>query len=923
MIFFIFFQPFIIKSEPIFAYHISESESFETVNLPTEPNYDMGQEYEVEQEEEGGYEADSLLVATLELPSSAHGLDAPMYQENKSTDEVNLTTCRICDRECSSLYNRVRHEKSCHLMCLAAPFFCGYCEIVFPGEDELVTHLREKHSEVVDPVKDNFHPKNITDIKPIVKEHLVESKNFFIEFLKNLRLIRKKPGLAKKISVTSYVNFNKTVIKMIETSFCKCCNRQFSRPKALVNHLRKTKQAVQFTCYFCCISFPNRSQFAKHSAKKTCKSRARLIQCGDILANLHYKCCFCKDIFVRKILLTTHISSHFSNPPPESCFKCSNSLETVEDYREHMRGPCSYNIYCSICEISLPTIEEFSVHSRQMHSEEAAEMNFPFELEGDFRSVVNNDSLKRTRPLRRKKHRCKYCGELFRQLKLLTTHIKKTHLSQTKNNFTYAEESDSNNYSCSQCGSLFSNLESWCEHQKTHSANNVHHCSECSRVFSSISDLEQHKSMHSNIKLKLYRCSDSSYKTVSDFTNSPSFSCLKCQKAFNYEDELQNHVAEHDNDDDGQSNVSKRPRRSVSETSKVKNMYREEPEEPLEAPQFACQICNKSFYSERGVKNHSYIHAQRKNVQKLECQVCSETFTNIEFLLDHLKCHSTKKISDMLFLKPIANSSDATVEAPIPTPTVRFSCTFCKAFFYTARKLELHTRTLHKEKRGSNFKCPSCPKQFMSKASLVVHIKQKRHLKLVTNYVPAPVSRATFQCHICKKVMRSKGALTKHFKVHSKPGIKPVIVNVPVKKFKCSVCQKSVYSKAAFTKHMKTHPENFCNICNKAFLTKSALTAHVGWHQRKPSFKCNYCPKTFVFPKSMHSHVRLCHSNKIEGKPRKIATKNNVKLKTKVWTQVTDIPAERLYKCTLCNTTFDKSGKLRQHILAVHIDNSV
>ncbi|XP_057700657.1 zinc finger protein 1 homolog isoform X2 [Corythoichthys intestinalis] len=188
-------------------------------------------------------------------------------------------------------------------------------------------------------------------------------------------------------------------------------------------------------------------------------------------------------------------------------------------------------------------------------------------------------------------------------------------------------------------------------------------CGECGRVLSSSAALESHVSLH---------------------TGHRPFSCTLCGKSFPDAKGLKRHVRVHRNE---RIHICQQCGKDFiygfGLTKHIQMVHGK-------IKPFACQICNKTFFTKRDVEIHLRIHTGEK---PFHCDLCERKFTRKVELNVHLRWHNGEK---------------------------RHWCPYCGKRFLDYNNLKRHKYIHTGEKPHS---CPHCPKHFTQSGHLKKHVK--------------------------------------------------------------------------------------------------------------------------------------------------------------------------------------------------------
>ena len=263
-----------------------------------------------------------------------------------------------------------------------------------------------------------------------------------------------------------------------------------------------------------------------------------------------------------------------------------------------------------------------------------------------------------------------------------------------------------------------------------------------------------------------------------------------------------------------------------------------------------CQECDKTFNASGYHKHMKAVHVD-KNDRKFKCGNCPFASHAQRYVTEHRpKCPGTEKGRQKIMKEKVI------LQGP-------FKCHTCQDEFNEQRGYVLHYRRQHgvyppefdgKEK----IICAMCPKEFLDKRALNVHVKKDHPENCAKN----------FTCDKCDSVFTMTFYLAHYRKVHK--DIPPEFQDK--KLFLCDQCPQVFVSEKGLNLHVRsTHigkdsevlsaskvPKvdrmKKCPECPKMFRDKgiSHMREHVMVvHRKKTPFKCDHCPREFG------THVRL------------------------------------------------------------------
>uniref|UniRef100_A0A915PD06 C2H2-type domain-containing protein n=1 Tax=Setaria digitata TaxID=48799 RepID=A0A915PD06_9BILA len=192
-----------------------------------------------------------------------------------------------------------------------------------------------------------------------------------------------------------------------------------------------------------------------------------------------------------------------------------------------------------------------------------------------------------------------------------------------------------------------------------------------------------------------------------------------------------------------------------------------------------------------------------------------------------------------------------------------YKCDRCGKMFTYAYYREKHLKYTRCVDRGDRkFRCSICPRSFEKRDRLRIHI-----LHVHENHRP-------HVCSTCGKSFSQSSSLNKrtssvtfyvkllrpvyfqHFRVHS--GERP---------YKCAFCNKSFTASSILRTHIRQHSGEKpfqCANCGKSFASHAAHDSHVRrthqQHQLKNIYRCTMCQKTFEHELHLNFHQQCVHS---------------------------------------------------------------
>uniref|UniRef100_A0A3P9QJN4 C2H2-type domain-containing protein n=1 Tax=Poecilia reticulata TaxID=8081 RepID=A0A3P9QJN4_POERE len=334
---------------------------------------------------------------------------------------------------------------------------------------------------------------------------------------------------------------------------------------------------------------------------------------------------------------------------------------------------------------------------------------------------------------------CQLCGGSFANLRTLTVHHKKSHLSESQlphicsicsRSFPTDDELlehrkshvSIRRYICQQCGDGFDTLLARAQHRQAHQVKRQFKCPNCEKTYTRRSDVKRHLSTH---------------------TGERPHQCKQCNKRFSVRFMLVKHLRVHTGERPFQCAHCSKSFTLASVLARHERMHTGE-------KPFLCSQCGRGFLSQGELSKH---HRSHLDDRPYSCPQCEKRFKSKKTQQEHIASHSGARPYPCThcgkgFSKPYA----LTRHNLIHTGERPFPCGHCEKSFLTLSEAQLHRR-IHTGERP--YPCDACELRFKSSSELARHKRSHSGQR-----------REKPTCELCGKTFPSKAKLNKHMEMH-------------------------------------------------------------------------------------------------------------------------------------------------------------
>nr|CAH7764781.1 unnamed protein product [Callosobruchus chinensis] len=346
---------------------------------------------------------------------------------------------------------------------------------------------------------------------------------------------------------------------------------------------------------------------------------------------------------------------------------------------------------------------------------------------------------------------------------------------------------------------------------------------------------------------------------------------------------------------------------------------------------YVCEICSKSHIQAGNLKRHIMTH-HHLGTKQFQCQHCGKFYSTKAGLESHVRTHSkTEKTehTDPTKRRPIVSNTSKRL-SNASNKEKKFLCMICGKTYTAKGTLKQHI--LHHTGETPH-KCIICYKGFYSKTVLKYHM-----MKVHTDDKP-------YGCLICHKHFYDTRNLKRHMdRVHSIVDTvknedeeaadlkRHHIKHTGLKQFQCQHCGKQFCTRSGLAKHVDQHLDKpriatvksfLCMVCGKRFTASPSLKVHMRRHTGETPYQCQFCTKAFADKTSLKQHTRRYHTGE---KPftcmicdKMFYDSTNYKKHMKKehndgWMEHLKTHSFPRYECTICGINFKYAEALTKHL---------
>lgn len=211
--------------------------------------------------------------------------------------------------------------------------------------------------------------------------------------------------------------------------------------------------------------------------------------------------------------------------------------------------------------------------------------------------------------------------------------------------------------------------------------------------------------------------------------------------------------------------------------------------------------------------------------------------------------------------------------------------------------LETKTQTTCKVVKERRFKCPECPKTYITRGTLRVHLGVHRTVEKRALGVIRGIQARKKTMKMRRKIRESNQYDTEDVKPlqSKKDGYECTCGKIFQRRSRMETCLRS---HDLFETNSKYYP---CASCNKKFRSKEELALHrKRLHSKK--FPCKFCPTDYESKKELFKHLQIHQKVQL--------------MEYKVISEI--MKGKQKLQCFMCSKTWAVLSELKTHVMNVH-----
>lgn len=493
-----------------------------------------------------------------------------------SGSQTSSTVCPECKLTLPSDVGLENHLAS-HLLAVSTEYGCQACFKLFNKPDELQKHLMDIHAH-------QFYRcslcKDVFDSKVSIQVHFAVKHS------------------------------NECKVKK-----CTKCSVAFHSRSEFEQHVRNvhmrsesTENSAGYRCLLCHVTLATEAEFTTHLSTH----------------QKQFQCTLCEEAFHVEFLLDKHMQSQHNS-------EINGNFSRGPRFSQ---SPNSEDMRCELCNINFPDESSLVNHYQKIHGTKAGGLKVAAATVSLFCAYCNEACKSRADLEAHVKlhqssggrHKCNICDELCPSAAILAQH-KLSHIKALSGSVV-----------CSVCRTPLSSSQQVQDHQTEHHGGALPQpCIVCKQTMLTSLELKAHSNFHGSIGKSVMNYEEifRAHKDPGEIMNNNiesldlkknSLRCPLCQIKLETLEEAENHCC------------SSKPNSLFTET--VNKSYSNSSRSPEEATKsYECIKCQKSFPTESEVEAHVAKHLETEG-SNLECHICRTSFKSPLRLQCHLIEHT-------------------------------------------------------------------------------------------------------------------------------------------------------------------------------------------------------------------------------------------------------------------------------------------